>query len=241
MNGPAGCSSTSEYWDSLSLIQAQARKKRGESAVSNSATTAHEQHARRLLDAVEASDGISQRSLAKDLGIALGLTNLLIKHLVHKGWVRVIHVKPNRVKYLITPAGIVEKARMSRAYFDASVQFYKQTRSRIQERFLALSSSWPADAELTRPKRIVFYGGGEVAEIGYICLVDTDLELVGVVDNNRTKAFFGHRVYPSSSLGSASLNGAVFDRLVVMSFASPEVVTTDLTSVRFPLEQVFWL
>jgi DNA-binding MarR family transcriptional regulator len=52
---------------------------------------AHEHHSRRILDAFESDHGVSQRSLAKELGIALGLTNLLVKRLVRKGWVRVIH------------------------------------------------------------------------------------------------------------------------------------------------------
>jgi DNA-binding MarR family transcriptional regulator len=63
----------------------------------------------------ESDNRVSQRSLAKVLGIAIGLTSLIVKRLVRKGWVRVIHIKPNRVRYLITPAGIAEKTRMSRA------------------------------------------------------------------------------------------------------------------------------
>jgi hypothetical protein len=42
------------------------------------------------------------------MGIALGLTNLLVRRLVHKGWVRIIRIKLNRVRYLLTPAGIAE-------------------------------------------------------------------------------------------------------------------------------------
>jgi DNA-binding MarR family transcriptional regulator len=53
-------------------------------------------------------DPRSQRSLSRDMGIALGLTNLIIRRLVHKGWVRIIRIKPNRVRYLLTPAGIAE-------------------------------------------------------------------------------------------------------------------------------------
>ena len=34
---------------------------------------------------------------------------------------------------------------MSRAYFEASVQFYRQTRDRIQQQFFALSTGWPTD------------------------------------------------------------------------------------------------
>ncbi|MSO30111.1 MAG: winged helix-turn-helix transcriptional regulator [Acidobacteria bacterium] len=203
--------------------------------------SAREHHARRILDVFELEHGVSQRSLSKELGIALGLTNLLVKRLVHKGWVRVIQIKPNRVRYLITPAGIVEKTRMSRAYFDSSVQFYKQTRDRIQQQFSVLSSTWPDTGATGLPKRIVFYGAGEVAEIGYICLVETDLQLVGVVDATRTKPFFGLKVCSPEQLDRLVLNGQPFDRLVVMSFGSTDALQAEALARRVPLDHVAWL
>ena len=79
-----------------------------------STAPAHEHHTRRLLDAFELDHSVSQRSLARDLGIALGLTNLLVRRLVRIGWVRAIHIKPNRVRYLITPSGIAVHATTPR-------------------------------------------------------------------------------------------------------------------------------
>ena len=208
-----------------------------------SSAPAHEHHSRRILDAVESdiNHGVSQRSLAKELGIALGLTNLLVKRLVRKGWVRVIQIKPNRVRYLITPAGIAEKTRMSRAYFDSSVQFYRQTRDRIRQQFAALSTGWPGDGATGLRKRIVFYGAGEVAEIGYICLVETDLQLVGVVDAARTKPFFSLSVFAPERLDGLALNGQPFDRLVVMSFGNTDALRAEALARRVPLDHVAWL
>ena len=206
-----------------------------------SSAPAHENHSRRILDAFESHQGVSQRSLARELGIALGLTNLLIKRLVRKGWVRVIHIKPNRVRYLVTPAGIAEKSRMSRAYFEASVKFYRQTRDRIQQRFSALSTGWPNAGTSGLPKRIVFYGAGEVAEIGYICLVKTDLQLVGVADVAPTKALFGLSVCSPEHFSGLALKGQPFDRLVVMSFGDPAELRAEILALRVPLDRVFWL
>jgi hypothetical protein len=194
----------------------------------------------RLLDAVESDDEVSQRLLSKELGIALGLTNLLVKRLVHKGWLRVVKIKPNRVRYLITPAGIVEKARLSRAYFDSSVQFYRDARGRIQQQFSALSSD-SAAATRGGPTRVVFYGAGEVAEIAYICLADTDLQLVGIVDPARTKPFFGLRVCAPEQLDGLALNGQPFDLLVFMSFGNIDVLRAEALTRRVPLDRVAWL
>lgn len=203
--------------------------------------SSHEQHTLGILDKVEAGERVSQRSLAKDLGIALGLTNLLIKRVVRKGWVRVIQIEPNRVRYLITPAGIAEKTRMSRAYLESSVKFYRLTRDRIHDRFLELSSTWNGGRAESGEKRIVFYGAGEVAEIGYVCLVETDFRLVGVVDEARTKAFFGQRVYTPRDLDGLALDGLSFDRLVVMSFGNTDAVARQFADRRIPPDAVFWL
>ncbi len=203
-------------------------------------TSGHEEHSLRILEAVESDSDVSQRTLATDLGIALGLTNLLVKRLVLKGWVRVIQVKPNRVSYLITPAGIAEKTRMTLAYFDSSLQFYRQTRDRIQQRFLKLSTEWPRDATASG-KRIVFYGAGEVAEIGYVCVGETDLQLVGVVDASRSKPFFRLAVSAPDRFDGLCLDGQAFDRVVVMSFSNSATLRAEVAALRVPGDFVFWL
>lgn len=202
-------------------------------------STRYDRYSLRILDVVAADRAVTQRSLARDLGIALGLTNLLIKRLVRKGWMRVTHISPNRVRYLITPAGIVEKSRMSRDYLEASVQFYREARDRVKQRFLELSTSWPTDA--AGPKRIVFFGASEVAEIGYVCLVETDLQLVGVVDAERTGRFFDLQITAPAQLLEQTLDGEPYDRLVVMSFGDTEVTTASLQQLGIPMTKVFWL
>lgn len=211
--------------------------------------TSHDQHTHRILTELEAGNGISQRSLARSVGIALGLTNLLIRRLVRKGWVRVIHIRPNRVKYLLTPTGIAEKARMSRQALQRSVRFYLDARDRIRERFGTLSAEWPdegSDAAASGTKRIAFYGAGEVAEIGYICLHETDLSLVAVVDDRKDdrspeRIFFGLPVRRAGDLGPGGLSGLDFDRLVVMSFGDVEDTRVRLQKLGFPSERVFWI
>ena len=156
--------------------------------------TSHEEHVHGILTEIEDGHGLSQRSLSTNLGIALGLTNLLVRKVVHKGWVRAIRIKPNRVRYMLTPEGLAEKARMSTVFLQNSVRFYSTARDRIRQRLAAASLQLVTrgDAE---GKRIVFFGAGEVAEIAYVCLQETDLTLVGVVGEGRAR-FFGLPVQP---------------------------------------------
>jgi winged helix-turn-helix DNA-binding protein len=197
----------------------------------------HDQYINRLLDEIESDSSVSQRSLAQRLGIALGLTNLLIRRLVHKGWVRVIQVKPNRLSYLLTPTGVVEKARMSRDSLQYSVRFYTDARKRIALRFATLSDDWPSERT---DKVIAFFGSGEVAEIGYVCLQETDFTLGAVIDDHHRRRFFDVPLHSAEWL-KCNGDGRVFERLVIMSFENTEGISRDLERLQFPSERVFWI
>lgn len=194
----------------------------------------------RLLDEVEAGGGLSQRRLAAKAGIALGLTNLLIRRMVRKGWVRVVQTRSNRVAYLITPAGLKEQARMSRDYLLHTISFYAEARARIAQRFEDLAREWPGSPGA--PKRIAFYGTGEIAEIAYVCLQGTDLSLVAVMDDEPLKPFFGFEVHSLSRVReNPALLGQV-ERIVVLSpaAAAPQAAG-DLQQIGGTEDRLFWL
>jgi DNA-binding MarR family transcriptional regulator len=193
----------------------------------------------RILHEVAAGRGVSQRSLARDLGVALGLTNLLLRRLARKGLIEIVKIKPNRVRYVITPAGVAEKARMTRAYLDYSVRFYAEARERLLDSFAALSADWPATDGAE--KTIVFYGAGEVAEIGYVCLQESDLKLVGVVDDERRRPFFGLPVHASHQLGPDRLGDIPYGRVVVMSLRDPEAMRTHLERMGCASHRIYTL
>lgn len=202
----------------------------------------HDDYTHHILTAIESGRPVTQRSLSRDLGVALGLTNLLLRRLINKGYVKVTGIQRKRVAYLITPAGIAEKTRVSRAYLDNTVRLYTETRERIRSSFDALSKTWPA-AEAGPPaeKRIVFYGAGEVAEIGYVSLQRTDLRLVGVLDDFVKTPFFGLPVSSLEQLGDGTLNGERFDRLIIMSMRKSDQMQARLGAIGFPSSRVFLL
>lgn len=186
-----------------------------------------------LLARVASGRAVSQRALARDLGVALGLTNLLLRRLARKGWIRIVRVKPNRLLYFITPVGLQEKARMSREYFRRSVTFYAETRDRIRQSFDQLTAQ--------QVRRIVFFGAGEVAEVGYVCLAETALTLVGVVDDERVKPFFGMPVRRVEELAPDELAGSPYDCVAVMSFAEPDAIRRRLGDLGIPDARTHWL
>ncbi len=197
--------------------------------------------AREILEQIAFGSGVSQRSLARSTGIALGLANLLIRQMVDKGWIRTVPVRSNRVSYVITPAGRAEKQRRSRVFLASSVQGYGRVRDQISRRLASLSSDWGARSNGVGEKRIVFCGAGDVAEIGYVCLQQTDLQLAGVVDECVRRPFFGLSVSPYEALALGALGGVPFQTLVVMSFSDAPRIRRQLARVGFPASHVFWI
>lgn len=196
-------------------------------------------YARIILAEIECGGGMSQRALSQKIGIALGLTNLLLKQTISKGWIRIRRVRRNRVMYLLTPAGMAEKARMTRAHFAASMRYYVETRQRVRERFQDLAAEWHTRGPSDGPRRIAFYEASEVAEIGYVCLQETDFRLVQVFDASRSAPFFGIPVERPERLYDPLHRR--FDRLVVMSFGDVERLRATLDATPIRGDDVFWL
>lgn len=116
----------------------------------------------RILEKVDNDGAPSQRDLARDLNISLGLVNSFIKRLAKKGYFKMGHLPKNRVRYILTPRGVAEKSRLTYEYIQYSFKFYKIARQRLRDLYAGL--------ETQGVRRIVFYGAGDLAEIAYLIL-----------------------------------------------------------------------
>ncbi len=141
----------------------------------------------KLLEEVEQNSRVTQRSLATKLGIALGLTNIYLKRLVRKGYIKCVNVQSNRISYLITPRGIAEKARLTYEFMDYSLHLYGEVRQHLRA---ALQECAAAD------RRVAIYGSGEAAELAYLSLKEFGLEPVAVFDVDGRREFLGMPVRP---------------------------------------------
>jgi EPS-associated MarR family transcriptional regulator len=90
-----------------------------------------------LLKTLEENPGLSQRDLAKKLGISLGKVNFCLNALVEKGSLKINNFRKNDNKlayaYLLTPSGVEQKARMTVQFLKNKVQEYERLRKEIEE------------------------------------------------------------------------------------------------------------
>jgi predicted transcriptional regulator len=140
-----------------------------------------------LLTEVERDGTVTQRSLASKLGVALGLTNLYLKRLARKGYIKITTIPSNRVRYLLTPQGFAEKSRLTFLYMEYSLSHYRDMRARLRE---ALSRAAQHGTKL-----VVIYGTGELAEMAYLSLREMHMTLVGFVDDGLRESFLSYPVW----------------------------------------------
>jgi len=143
-----------------------------------------------LLTELERDGAVTQRSLAIKLGVALGLTNLYVKRLARKGYVKVTTIPSHRIRYLLTPQGFAEKSRLTYLYMQYSLSHYRDMRARLREILSRVT--------VVGGRRIVIFGTSEFAEMAYLSLREMDMELVGFVSDGAVETFLSYPVsHPS--------------------------------------------
>ena len=151
-------------------------------AVSQHQDTENEQIVLGLLNSVETDGARSQRHIAAELGIALGLVNAYLKRCVRKGWVKVSEAPARRYAYYLTPQGFAEKSRLTVDYLSSSFSFFRRAK--------ADCGAVLATAKERGFKRVVLAGKSDLAEIAVLCATESGIEIAAIVDPRATGAQF---------------------------------------------------
>ena len=180
-----------------------------------------------LLEALEQESRITQRSLAGRLGIALGLTNLYLKRLIRKGYVKCVTVSPNRLVYSLTPRGVARKARLTYEFMKYSLDFYRDVRQHLRRSL---------GGAVARQNRVAIYGTGDAAELVFLLLRDMGLELTAVFGPEGNGQFLG---LPVRSIGGHAHED--YDILIVAVLERPAGTAKLLRQSGVPDDKVITL
>jgi DNA-binding MarR family transcriptional regulator len=145
-----------------------------------------------LLDAVGKKSDVSQRHLASNMGIALGLANSYLKRCIRKGFIKIREAPANRYLYYLTPKGFAEKSRLTAKYLSVSFSFYRKAGDSCIDIF--------SQCEGRGWRRILLYGISDLAEIATLRAQEKDVQIVGIVDpHSERNRFAGVAVWRSLS------------------------------------------
>ena len=82
------------------------------------------------------SGNLTQRQIAEEVGLSLGMVNLLIKKLVTKGYIKVKKINTRRIFYYLTPAAIEEKTKKTYTFIKKTVKSLGLIKAKIREEIL---------------------------------------------------------------------------------------------------------
>lgn len=91
----------------------------------------------KLLRLIDSNPDLTQRELAREMGVSLGKVNYCVKALVEKGWVKARNFRNSRNKlayaYLLTPRGVEEKAAITLRFLKRKVAEFESLESEIAQ------------------------------------------------------------------------------------------------------------
>lgn len=128
-----------------------------------------------LLEEIERDPDTTQASMADKLGVAVGTVNWHVKRLIAKGFVKVKRAERRKLRYIITPEGIAERAKLTVAYIENSMLLYRQTREQaIQVLDQARRHGFD---------QIMIEGDGDIADVCRLTSIEQGMSIVESLDD----------------------------------------------------------
>jgi DNA-binding MarR family transcriptional regulator len=177
-----------------------------------------------VLTSVERDSTITQRRLAGELGIALGLANAYLRRCVRKGLIKMRQVPLNRYAYYLTPQGFAEKSRLTAEYLAVSLDFFRRARSDC------LALLW--QCETLGWRKVALYGAGDLAEIAILSAGETTVDVVCVIDSHSAdRRCGGLPVVPDLAAALTRIAPLRLDGVIVTDTQSPQASFDTLSSL----------
>lgn len=160
-----------------------------------------------LLTHVEDNPNITQRQMSQKVGLALGLTNVLLRNLIQRGFIRVSNATWKRRIYSLTPEGLTHKMHLTVGYIRRVVHHYRTVRETLNDELSILG--------MHTESRIAIYGTGEFAELVYLTLKELGIEEIAAFssDTSSRSRFLGMPVLPIANLDSDQFDGIIIGEL----------------------------
>lgn len=151
-----------------------------------------------ILNHIGENPDTTQADLAIQLGVAVGSVNWYLKRLITKGYIKVTQMQRRRLRYLLTPKGITEKAHLTASFMQASLHWYRETRE--------ASKRWLDEIKQAGYDTVCIEGDGDLAEIVYLSCLEAYVQVKLQVDPAypvfRIEGFKTVLAWPENALAS---------------------------------------
>lgn len=176
-----------------------------------------------VLTSIERDSAITQRKLARELGIALGLANAYLRRCVRKGLVKMSQVPLNRYAYYLTPQGFTEKSRLTGEYLTYSLDFFRRARSDCAALF--------RHCEALGWQNVALYGASDLAEIAILSAGETTVDVLCVIDSGAQGRRCGGRPIVADLAIATSDDSRPLDGVILTDTQAPQASFETLLAI----------
>ena len=176
---------------------------------------------------IKDNPSLTQRSLSRKLNISLGLTNAIIKNLIHRGLIKAKKDTGRKLLYIITPEGMVNVSRLMYNRFQETLHYYHYTRDLLTAYLMKLYQQGE--------KTINIYGTGQLAEITYYAGISTPLKLNAIISDDPSKEkFLGQQTISIENFLSQYSNHTNLSskKIIILSTNNPEKLTKEIDKYK---------
>ncbi len=185
------------------------------------------QHELKTLLEIKDDPTLSQRSLAHKLNISLGLTNAIIKNLIHRGLIKAKKDIGRKLLYIITPKGMANVSSLMYNRFQETLHYYHYTKDLLAAYLIKLYQQGE--------KTINIYGTGQLAEITYYAGISTPLRLNAIITDDPSKEkFLGQQTISIANFLSqySNHNNLSSKKIIILSTNKPEKLNKEISKYK---------
>jgi EPS-associated MarR family transcriptional regulator len=108
-----------------------------------------------LLKALSNDGNLTQRQMAREMGVSLGKVNFCLSKLIQKGFIKVKRFKGSNKKrkyiYVLTPRGLEEKAHITMNFLQRKMREYEEIKRQIRQLTREVEQENPAGMSALDP------------------------------------------------------------------------------------------
>ncbi|MCR3905723.1 MAG: winged helix-turn-helix transcriptional regulator [Tenericutes bacterium] len=184
-----------------------------------------------ILDLIEKDANITQREIAKTIGVAVSMINGYLDDYEKKGLIKRKKHSSKTVEYFVTKKGVERKKVLNISYLNASLNIYKSAKENIFEFLTQIIDKGY--------KNILLYGAGEVAEILLqTILIDSQIPInvLAVIDDDKLKQ--GKTLVNTIIINLNSINDYEFDGILISSYTNQKIILDKLFAMNYQKEKI---
>lgn len=187
-----------------------------------------------ILNLLESKESITQREIARNVGISVSMVNLYLESYEKEGLIETIHDSTRLSDYTITQEGKKEKQLLNMMFLEASLDLYNLAKNECI-RFINKIKSLGF-------KNLLFYGAGEVCELIIYAInnvTDASVNILAIIDDDKKK--IGLKISNKDVISINDITKYEYDAILVSSYVHSDRIENKLITKLIDKEKIIKL